>query len=166
MHQWHHRLARHLQASIRRGAQGDVADGTMFGEVDRLAGVHPGDPLRHLLLFGKRQQCRDAVIAEALFRVIEVEPAGFGRITLGARGVVLEPLAQRRRSIGCSQAGQCAPGGAFRQCRHRDRNGSTRKRGPSLLKLGPLKVCLSAGFIGTRRRLLRRPVPEWCSRYA
>ena len=61
---------------VARGAQGDVEDGAVFGDVDLLAGEHGVDALARLRLVGEVDEQTEGLVGDAVFGVVEVDAGG------------------------------------------------------------------------------------------
>ena len=75
-----------------RSTQGDVENGTVFGDVDLIAAKHRADARGQSALACKRQQQLDGFVDDAILRLIEVEVCGIGRESLAAPGIIGEKL--------------------------------------------------------------------------
>lgn len=75
-------------------AEGDVEDGSVFGDVDVLAGPHGVDAFPQAGPFGDGHEEADGVGGEAVLGVVEVQVRGVDRQVIPSSGVAGEQLPQ------------------------------------------------------------------------
>src|SRR5262249_27970718 len=113
-------FAVHDDALPAGGAQGDVEDGALLGDVDRLPAEHGVDPLAQAALLGQPHEEPERLVSDAVLGVVEVDADGLDRQALTAPGVVGEELPEVK-PLGCLVVGlQRLPGRALTQqwCAH------------------------------------------------
>ncbi len=86
----------HEQRPLPRHPQGDVQDRTILGDVDPLAGEHRPGSLGHAGFAGELHQQGERLVGEAILRVVEPQPLGFGDQALTPVRVGGEEVAQMR----------------------------------------------------------------------
>ncbi len=106
---------------LLRGAQRDVQDGTVLGDVDLLAGEHRVDVVAQTGLFGEVEQRPHRLGLDPVLRIVEVDPDGIGGEALSTIGVRGEQLPQVDIAQRVVLAAQCLPGRTVGQrcARHR-----------------------------------------------
>ena len=87
-------LAVHENRFVPGGAERDVEDGAVFGDVDLLAAEHRVDAFTQAAILGELEQEGERLVGDAVLRVIEVQARCLGRETLTALRVVGKQVAQ------------------------------------------------------------------------
>jgi hypothetical protein len=90
----HHVLAVHLDARAARGAQGDVQNGALFGDIDPFATEHRVTAGRHVACLGEREEQTQRLLGDAVLRVVKEDSGRLRRKALRPGGIACEQLAQ------------------------------------------------------------------------
>jgi hypothetical protein len=88
MHLGHHVLAVHNNGLPSWGAQGNVQDGPLLGDVDLLPPEHRIDSGPQTGFLGQLQEERERLGSDAALRVVEIDADGFDGHALAAFGIV------------------------------------------------------------------------------
>ncbi len=94
----YHVLAIHDDRCAARGPQGDMQDGTVFRNVDRVSPEHGVDAFAQAGLLREAAEERDGLFRDAILRVIEINANRFRRQTFAACCVIGEEPAEMQPS--------------------------------------------------------------------
>jgi hypothetical protein len=90
----HHVLAVHDDRRVARGAQRDVQDSPILGQVDPVTAEHRIDALAQAALLGQTTEQRDGLVGDAILRVVQIESDRLRGQALAADRVGGEELAE------------------------------------------------------------------------
>ena len=95
------------------GAEGDVEDGAVLGDVDLLAGEHGLDAGFETRLLGELGEELEGLVGDAVLGVVEEDATELGGVAGSASGIVGEELAELLGLEGGVVVGEGLPGGAL-----------------------------------------------------
>src|SRR5207245_1152500 len=85
---------RNVMSLVLWSPQSNVERGPLLGHVDLLAAEHGVNAPGQAAFLGQPEQQNECRIGDAMLRVVEIEPGGFGGQTLAPAWIVGEELAQ------------------------------------------------------------------------